>query len=111
MHAHEHPAQLASRVRGAIIVAAFGMLAYFIVPLRLGDHRVYVAEGRDLDATQGALLTAFGIDKLLTEPRSFYDTAILYPDRTQLRSTEPFLGYAILGLPLRVVLRIGDVHL
>jgi hypothetical protein len=94
-----------------MVVAAWGLLACLIVPLRFGDRRVYVVEGRDLDATQGCLLTAAGIDRLLTRPFSFYDTAILYPDRTQLRSTEPFLGYAILGLPLRVGLAPGDVEL
>jgi hypothetical protein len=103
--------RLTANVETVVAVVAFSVLAYLIVPVSYGDKRVYVLEGRELDATQGCLLTACGIDKLLTDPRSFYDTAILYPDRNQLRSTEPFLGYAILGLPLRVVLRLGDVDL
>ena len=49
------------------------------------------------------------MNKLLTRPLAYYDTAILYPDRNQLRSTEPFLGFAIVGLPLRTILRLSDV--
>jgi hypothetical protein len=103
--------RLTASVGTPLVLVVFSVLAYLIVPLSYGDKRVYVVEGRELDATQGCLLTACGIDKLLTHPLSFYDTAILYPDRNQLRSTEPFLGYAILGLPLRVFLRLGDVDL
>jgi hypothetical protein len=103
--------RLTANVETVLALVAFSVLAYLIVPVSYGDKRVYVLEGRELDATQGCLLTACGIDKLLTDPLSFYDTAILYPDRNQLRSTEPFLGYAILGLPLRVFLRLGDVDL
>jgi hypothetical protein len=105
------PIRLSTRVDILLVLLAFSVLAYLIAPVSYGDKRVYVLEGRELDATLGCLLTACGIDKLLTDPRSFYDTAILYPDRNQLRSTEPFLGYAILGLPLRVFLRLGDVDL
>ena len=102
-----------SSFNAAVLVAAVAcaVLALLIAPVRFGDRRVYVVEGRDLDATQGCLLTAAGIDRLLARPRSFYDTAILYPDRHQLRSTEPFLGYALLGLPLRVFLRLNEVDL
>jgi hypothetical protein len=92
-----------------LVLFAFSVLASLIVPVSFGDKTVYVAPGRDLDATEGCLLIACGIDRLLSDPLSFYDTAILYPDRNQLRSTEPFLGYAILGLPLRVVFHLGDV--
>ena len=31
------------------------------------------------------------------------------PIRNQLRSTEPFLGFAIVGLPLRTILKLSDV--
>jgi len=92
-------------------IAGFAILAFLIVPFSLGDKQIAVVNGRDLDATQGCLLTAVGIDRLLAAPGSFYDTAILYPDRNQLRSTEPFLGYALLGLPLRVLFRLNDVDL
>jgi hypothetical protein len=92
-------------------IAGFAILAFLIVPFSLGDKHIAVVNGRDLDATQGCLLTAAGIDRLLAAPRSFYDTSILYPDRNQLRSTEPFLGYAVLGLPLRLLFRLNDVDL
>jgi len=94
-----------------LAAAACAVLAFLVAPVGFGRSRVYVVGGRDLDATQGCLLTAAGIDRLLTRPRSFYDTAILYPDHNQLRSTEPFLGYALLGLPLRVLLRLNDSEL
>ena len=54
------------------------------------------------------LLIGSGMEKLLTEPLSYYDTAILYPDRHQLRGTEPFLGFVLLGLPLKTLLRLSD---
>ena len=103
--------RLTAHIDVLLVLVGFSVLAYLIVPVSYGDKRVYVLEGRELDATQECLLIACGIDKLLTDPLSYYDTAILYPDRNQLRSTEPFLGYAILGLPLRVFLRLGDVDL
>jgi hypothetical protein len=93
------------------VVVAFSVIAYLIAPVSYGDKVVYVTQGRDLDATQACLLTAGGMDRLLADPGSFYDTAILYPDRNQLRSTEPFLGYVLLGLPLRLLLRLGDVDI
>ncbi len=91
-----------------LVLVGFSLLAYLIVPVSFGDKRVYVPAGRDLDAVQACLLTACGLDKLVSDPLSFYNTAVLYPDRNQLRSTEPFLGYAVLGLPLRLFFRLGD---
>jgi hypothetical protein len=105
------PGRLRARTEILLVLFALSVFACLIVPLSYGDKTVYVLQGRDLDATEGCLLTACGIDKLLSDPLSFYDTAILYPDRNQLRSTEPFLGYAILGLPLRVFFHLRDVDL
>jgi hypothetical protein len=102
-------ARFTAKLEVLLVLVGFSLLAYLIVPVSFGDKRVYVPEGRDLDAIQACLLTASGMDKLVSDPLSFYDTAVLYPDRNQLRSTEPFLGYAVLGLPLRVFFRLGDV--
>jgi hypothetical protein len=102
---------LGAGIEVPLVALVLALFAYLIAPVSYGDKHVYVPEGRELDATQACLLIAAGIDKLLADPRSFYDTAILYPDRNQLRSTEPFLGYVLLGLPLRVLLRLRDVDL
>jgi hypothetical protein len=86
----------------------FSICGYVLAPFSFGDTRVLVPQDPGIDAIQESLLVARGMDKLLSDPRSYYDTAILYPDRNQLRTTEPFLGFAILGLPLRTILRLND---
>jgi hypothetical protein len=85
----------------AFALVLFALVAFVIAPLRFGGNTVAVSPGTDLDAVLATLAVSTSVDKLLTEPAAFYDTAILYPDRTQLRSTEPFLGFALLALPLR----------
>ena len=99
----------AAGVQLALVLLFLSLVAFLIAPLSYGDKSVLVPPTHELDATLASLLVADGIDKLLTDPAGFYNSAILYPDRTQLRSTEPFLGYALLGLPLRSVFRLGDV--
>jgi hypothetical protein len=97
------------RVVASIVVFAFlAVVARLVVPFSPADKRVFVPPDRYLDATLATFLVADGVDKLFHDPRHFYDTAILYPDRTQLRSTEPFLGFAILALPFKAVLHPGD---
>src|SRR5215213_1749764 len=90
------------------VLLFLAIAARAIVPFTGADKRVLVPPDRYLDATLAALLVADGADKLATNPRAFYDTAILYPDRTQLRSTEPFLGFALMALALRTIGRVGD---
>jgi hypothetical protein len=99
----------AAGVQLALVLLFLSLVAFLIAPLSYGDKSVLVPPTHELDATLASLLVADGVDKLLTDPAGFYNTAILYPDRTQLRSTEPFLGYALLGLPLRSVFHLGDV--
>ena len=70
---------------------------YALAPFTFGDKCVWGPPDHELDAVQESLLVADGMNKLLTRPLAYYDTAILYPDRNQLRSTEPFLGFAIVG--------------
>jgi hypothetical protein len=96
-------------VQFLFVLAFLAIFACFLAPFSYGDKSVLVPPNHDLDATLASLLVADGVDKLLTDPAAFYNTAILYPDRTQLRSTEPFLGFALLGLPLRSVFHLGDV--
>ncbi|HKW02908.1 MAG TPA: hypothetical protein VJN96_23995 [Vicinamibacterales bacterium] len=92
-----------------VIFIFFAAIAWLIAPVSLGDARVAIPPGTDLDAVGECLIVADGMDKLLTRPAAYYDTAILYPDHHQLRTTEPFLGFALLGLPLRTIARLGDV--
>ena len=92
-----------------LVLFLFAICAYFLAPFSFGDKRMFVPPDGELDARQQTLLVADGVDKLLTNPLSFYDTAILYPDRNQLRTLEPILGYAVLALPLRTILRFNDV--
>lgn len=96
-------------VQFAFVLLFLAIVAFLIAPLSYGDKSVLVPPTHELDATLASLLVADGVDKLLTDPAAFYNTAILYPDRTQLRSTEPFLGYALLAVPLRSVFHLGDV--
>jgi hypothetical protein len=99
----------AASVQCAFVLVFLSIVAFLIAPLSYGDRSVLVPPTHELDATLASLLVADGVDKLLSDPAAFYNTAILYPDRTQLRSTEPFLGYALIALPLRSVFRLGDV--
>ena len=78
------------------------------MPFSIGDKRV-LGPPLDLDGIDSLLLLTDSVDKLLTAPRSFYDAAILYPDRNQLRSNEPYVGYAILALPLAAMPFLNDV--
>ena len=98
-------------VQFLLVLVFFGLVAYAIVPFSATERVALVPPGLEMDATQTTFLVAIGIDKLLTDPASYYDTAILYPDRTQLRSLEPLLGFALVGLPLRTLLHLGDVDL
>ena len=98
-----------SALQLAIVLLFLAIFARLLVPFSTDANRVLTPPGRYLDAALATFLIADGVDKLHGSPRGFYDTAILYPDRTQLRSTEPFLGFALAGLPLRSVLRLGDV--
>ncbi len=95
-------------MRRLAVLLFFSMCAYVIVPFSSDGTRVLTPPAKEPDAILATLLVSSGMDKLQTDPRSFYDTAILYPDRNQLRSTEPFLGFAILGLPLRIVFHLSD---
>ena len=99
----------AAGVQFAFALLFLSIVAFLIAPLSYGDKSVLVPPTHELDATLASLLVADGVDKLRTDPAAFYNTAILYPDRTQLRSTEPFLGYALIALPLRSVFHLGDV--
>jgi len=93
------------------VIALFVGLASLIAPVSLGDTRAAIPPGRDLDGVEAALLVGDGIDKLLSHPSAYYDAAILYPDRHQLRTTEPFLGFALIGAPLRLAPRLSDVDI
>src|SRR6185295_19850710 len=93
----------------AAVLLFLSLVAFLVAPLSYGDKTVLVPPTHELDATLASLLVADGVGKLLADPAGFYNTAILYPDRTQLRSTEPFLGYALLALPLRELAGLGDV--
>jgi hypothetical protein len=114
--AAEHASLRAGSSRGSFRAGAqigavllfFSLFAYFIAPFTFGGKTVIVPPGSDSDAILATLLIAGGSDKLLSDPAAFYDTSILYPDRTQLRSTEPFIGFVLLALPLRALLRLSD---
>jgi len=93
------------------VVALLAAAARLMAPFSAERARVLVPPDRYLDATLATLVVADGVEKLRSEPRRFYDTAILYPDHTQLRTTEPFLGFALLALPLQAVLRLDDADL
>ncbi len=99
----------AHRAALVFVLLAFGALAYLIVPPSPGGGKTVSVVRSDMDALQQCLVIGDGMDKIAGKALSYYDTAILYPDRTQLRSTEPFLGYVLLGLPLRVA-GFSDVH-
>jgi hypothetical protein len=101
-------ASFARGVAFILVVLLFSIFGYILAPFSSGDKRVMVPPGRASDAVQATLLIGSGMEKLLTEPLSYYDTAILYPDRNQLRGTEPFLGFVLLGLPLKTILRLSD---
>jgi len=90
------------------VLTCFAAAARLMAPFAPERARVLVPPDRYLDATLATLVVADGVDKLQSAPRRFYDTAILYPDRTQLRTTEPFLGFALLALPFKTVLRLDD---
>src|SRR5215204_5727901 len=98
-----------SVLQSAIVVVLLAIFARLLVPFSPDANRVLVPPGLYLDAALATFLIADRVDTLQTNPRGFYNTAILYPDRAQLRSTEPFLGFALAALPLRWVLRLGDV--
>jgi hypothetical protein len=85
----------------AAALVVFSILSFFIAPITFGDAAVRTSPGVESDAVLGTVLIGSGMDRLLTNPRAFYDTPILYPDHNQLRTTEPFLGLSVLGLPLR----------
>ncbi len=95
----------------ALVLLLFGVAAYGVAPFALGEKTALTIVDRDPDAIQQCLLVGAGMDRLLTHPGSYYDTAVLFPDRNQLRTTEPFLGYALLGLPLRVLTPLNDVDI
>lgn len=104
------PEESPTRTELATVIVLFSILAYVLAPFTFGDKSVSVPRlGHEADGIQQCLLMADGMDKLLSRPLSYYDTAILYPDRNQLRTTEPYLGFPLLGLPLRTVLGLGDV--
>jgi hypothetical protein len=96
------------RARAAGVLLLFLVCGFLIAPFSYGDKHVLVPPGKDLDAVQQSLLMARGMDALVRAPRSYYDTDILYPDKNQLRTTEPLLGFALLGLPLRAALHVTD---
>ena len=98
-----------SGIRWPLVLLLFAFCAWKIAPDHLGTRRILVPSGLELDAVQECLLVADGVDKLRERPTRYYDTAILYPDHHQLRSTEPLLGYALLALPLRTVLHLDAV--
>ncbi len=98
-------------VRHLVVAALVAGVAAMVVPFTSAPHRILVPEGLDLDATQEALLIADGIDRLASRPLAYYDTDILYPDHHQLRSTEPFIGFALLGAPLRLLTGADPAHL
>lgn len=104
-------ATLSTRLELVVALLLFSICGYVVSPFSYGDRRVLVPQDPGLDAIQQTLLVGEGVDKLLSNPRSFYDTAILYPDHNQLRTTEPLLGFALLGLPLRAVLHANDADL
>ena len=92
----------AADVQFAGVLLFLSLVAFLVAPLSYGDKTVLVPPTHELDATLASLLVADGGRQAAdADPAGFYNTAILYPDRTQLRSTEPFLGYALLALPLR----------
>jgi len=98
----------AARIEFMVVLLFFSICGYFLAPFSFGDRSVLAPQIGGTDAIEGSLLVSSGMDKLLTGPQSYYDTAILYSDRNQLRSTEPFLGFAVLGLPLRTILHLND---
>lgn len=104
---------MASRhLRSALsLLVVFAAVAYVIAPFKYGDVSLLAGPDVDLDAIQQALLLREGMDKLLSQPGAYYDTAILYPDRTQLRTTEPLLGFVLIALPIHLVLRPTDADL
>lgn len=92
------------------VLVTFAALAYAISPVSPKPSTILVPGVAQLDAMQSTLLISTGMDSLVTRPRAYYDLGILYPDRNQRRSLEPFLAPAIIGLPLRHVLHLSDVH-
>jgi hypothetical protein len=101
----------AKRTVFVLLLCLFAVDAYFVAPFSYGDKTVLVGPGLELDAIQHAMLLTDGMDKLLTHPLSYYDTAILYPDRHQMRTLEPFIGFVFLGLPLRMIPGLDDVDI
>jgi len=102
---------VALRIEFLVVLLLLSIYAYFHAPFSFGDKRVSAPAVGISDSIHQSLMVAASVDKLLTDPRSFYDTAILYPDRNQLRTTEPFIGYALIGLPLKVALPLNDTDL
>ena len=96
------------RLRLFVLAVLFCAVGYAIAPFSYGDHRLLVPRNGELDAIQQTLLFADRTQTLLSNPRAYYDTAILYPDRNQLRALEPCLGFVLLGLPLHA-LQLDDV--
>lgn len=97
-------------VKALWLPALFAVTAYIMAPFSHQPTRVTIPEGADLDAVQQTLLVTTLADTLISKPSAYYNTAILYPDHNQLRSTEPFLGFAVAALPLHVALRLSDVE-
>ncbi len=101
---------MAALLSRLIPLVVFAAVAYVVAPASGGDKRLVVPEHLELDGLLGVELLRAGTDRLLTNPARYYDTDILYPDVRQHRTTEPFVGFVLLGLPFTTVLGLDDVN-
>lgn len=101
---------MAASRRYLIPLLLFAAVAYAVAPASGVDKRLVMPEHLELDGILGAELLRAGTDRLLSSPTRYYDTDVLYPDVRQQRTTEPFVGFVILGLPFTTLLGLDDVR-
>lgn len=101
---------MAALRRHLIPLLLFAAAAYAVAPASGEDQRLVMPEHLELGGLLGVEFLRAGTDQLLSNPTRYYDTDVLYPDVRQMRTTEPFIGFVILGLPFTTVLGLDDVR-
>ena len=101
---------MAALRRHLIPLLLFAAVAYAVAPASGVDKRLVMPEHLELDGLLGVEFLRAGTDRLLSSPTRYYDTDVLYPDVRQKRTTEPFIGFVLLGLPFTTVMGLDDVR-